>query len=376
MRYGSTITRCEVESPGTGIVQRRTLTPPELVMRELPSTDAIRGLIATTRTTIARILTGDDPRLLAIVGPCSIHSVDAALRYARWLAVMRTRFAPSLCVVMRAYVEKPRTRHGWKGLINDPDLDDRCDIERGVRLARQLLLDINALGLPTATEFVDPITAHYLGDLVSWVAIGARTTESPVHRQLASGLACPVGFKNSTQGDVRPAIDAVAAARQPQQFVSLTVAGTASIVASSGNRACHVVLRGGARSNCDEGSVTAVAEALVAEGLEARVLIDCSHGNCGGQSLRQLEAADEVVRQVRNGSYAICGVMVESNLRAGTQRGSPPPYVPEQSLTDPCLGLEDTEVLLARLAGAFHPVAGATRDTGAAMPQRPPNVRV
>jgi 3-deoxy-7-phosphoheptulonate synthase len=355
MRYSDTIDRCETDD--VRIRRVEALTPPEVLIDELPSTDAVSELTYTTRASIGRILTGADPRLLVIIGPCSIHHVASALRYAQWAHAMRKRFGDSLLIVMRVYFEKPRTRYGWKGLINDPDLDGSFRIHHGLRLARRLLLDINEMGVPAATEFVDPITPQYIGDLISWAAIGARTTESQVHRELASGLSCPVGFKNNTHGDVGVAIDAIMAARRPHHFLSVTKAGTAATVATTGNQACHVILRGGKQPNYDERSVRAAAEALAAEGLEPRVMVDCSHGNCCGRHREQLAVACEVVRQLGSGSHDICGVMVESNLRAGTQRGASTPPIPEQSITDPCLGLEDSERLLSELAQALARLA-------------------
>jgi 3-deoxy-7-phosphoheptulonate synthase len=355
MSHSDILTRCQTDD--VRIMRLQALTPPQALIDELPASEAASELIYTTRASITRVLTGLDPRLLVIIGPCSIHHVASALQYAQWVREMRTRFGEALLIVMRVYFEKPRTRHGWKGLINDPDLDGSFRINHGLRLARRLLLDINALGVPAATEFVDPITPQYIGDLISWAAIGARTTESQVHRELASGLSCPVGFKNNTHGDVGVASDAVLAARRPHHFLSVTKSGTAAIVATTGNRACHVILRGGKRPNYDEGSVRAAAEALAAEGLEPRLLVDCSHGNCCGRHREQLVVAHDVMRQLGAGSHAISGLMVESNLRAGTQRGAPTPLIPEQSITDPCLGLEDSEMILAGLAHTLTSLA-------------------
>jgi 3-deoxy-7-phosphoheptulonate synthase len=338
------------EAQDIRIAELEALISPDALIDELPSMPDVTQLVCSTRLAVSRILNGADPRLIVVVGPCSIHNVTSALQYARWALEMRTRFARELLIVMRVYFEKPRTRHGWKGLINDPDLDNSFRINRGLRLARRLLLYINSMGVPAATEFVDPITPQYIGDLISWSAIGARTTESPVHRELASGLSCSVGFKNGTSGNIAIAIDAVMAARRPQRFLGVTKSGTAAIVATTGNRDCHIILRGGQRPNYDEGTVNATAQALAAEGLPPRVMIDCSHGNSGGHHLGQLVAAREVMRQLQAGSRCIAGVMVESNICAGTQRGAGTPMVAEQSITDPCLGLDDTETLLSGLA--------------------------
>ncbi|MGH9162761.1 MAG: 3-deoxy-7-phosphoheptulonate synthase [Vicinamibacteraceae bacterium] len=330
---------------------------PDDLLLELPASSAVADLVCDARASVSRILRGEDRRLLVVIGPCSIHDASAALEYACTIRTFAGPHRQSLLIVMRVYFEKPRTRYGWKGLINDPHLDGTHCINEGLRAARRLLLDINGMGVPTATEFVDPITPQYIGDLISWAAIGARTTESQVHRELASGLSCPVGFKNSTSGDVRVAVNAVIAASRPHQFLGVTKSGKAAIVSTTGNTDCHIILRGGTEPNYDEASVTAAAALLAAEGLPPRVMVDCSHGNCAGDYRGQLVVAADVARQRRAGAHHICGVMAESNLIAGNQPfvvGGP--MVPGLSITDPCLGLDETASLLGGLASlAPHP---------------------
>jgi 3-deoxy-7-phosphoheptulonate synthase len=330
----------------------RELDTPLALLFELPIARPVAELVRSTRRNITAILAAAEPRLLAVVGPCSVHDVPAALEYARWIARARATFGDQLEIVMRVYFEKPRTRNGWKGMINDPHLDGTFQMSEGLRIARRLLLDINAMGVPTATEFVDPITPQYLGDLISWAAIGARTAESQVHRELASGLSCPVGFKNSTSGDVSIAINAVVAASRAHSFMGVNKRGRPAIVSTTGNADCHVILRGGARPNFDEASVAAASAGLARERVCPRVMIDCSHGNCEGDYRRQLEVATEVARQRSAGSDRILGIMVESNILEGRQvvvAGRAP--VGGLSVTDPCLGLADTALLLGRLAG-------------------------
>jgi 3-deoxy-7-phosphoheptulonate synthase len=328
----------------------QVITPPFELLEAVPVTDTIAETVCNARASISRILSGDDRRLLVVVGPCSIHDVGAALEYARIIQSFRRELGEHLHIVMRVYFEKPRTRGGWKGLINDPHLDGTYRINDGLTLARRLLFEINGMGVPTATEFVDPITPQYIGDLISWAAIGARTTESQVHRELASGLSCPVGFKNSTSGDVRVAVNAVVTANRPHHFLSVMKSGQAAIVSTTGNADCHVILRGGPRPNHDAASVAAAAALLAAEGVCARVMVDCSHGNCGDDYGRQISVAEEVVRQRESGSTHVCGVMVESNLIAGKQElGANRPLVPGLSITDPCLGIDDTAMLLEGL---------------------------
>jgi 3-deoxy-7-phosphoheptulonate synthase len=332
------------------------LTPPVDLLREAPISSAIADLVCGARASISRILAGEDGRLLVVIGPCSVHDVPATLAYANWIREISSPLRESLLIVMRVYFEKPRTRGGWKGLINDPHLDGTFRINDGLKLARNLLLDINAMGVPTATEFVDPITPQYMGDLISWAAIGARTTESQVHRELASGLSCPVGFKNSTSGDVRVAVNAAIAASRPHHFLGVTKSGKAAILSTAGNADCHIILRGGARPNYDSASLGAAAALLEADGVCPRVMVDCSHGNCGGDYRRQLMVAQEVARQRSSGCPHICGLMVESNLIGGSQEFvAGAPLTPGLSITDPCLGTEDTAALLSGLVDCMLP---------------------
>ncbi len=304
-----------------------------------------------TRQAIHRILHGMDDRLLVVVGPCSIHDPKAAIEYAKRLAAERERLKDRVEVVMRVYFEKPRTTVGWKGLINDPGLDGSFDINRGLRLARELLVEINELGLPAGTEFLDMITPQYVADLISWGAIGARTTESQVHRELASGLSCPVGFKNGTDGNVRIALDAIKAASQPHHFLSVTKGGHSAIVATNGNEDCHLILRGGKAPNFDRASVEAACREAGAAALACRLMIDASHGNSQKKHENQLAVARDIADQLSDGESRVFGVMVESHLVAGRQdlvAGRPLVY--GQSVTDACIGWEDTIAVLDTLA--------------------------
>ncbi|CUB05061.1 MAG: 3-deoxy-7-phosphoheptulonate synthase AroG [Tepidiphilus sp.] len=335
------------------IKEIKELVPPAHVLREFPATPASAETTFLARQAIHRILYGADDRLLAIVGPCSIHDPEAALEYARRLKEQADRLRGELLVVMRVYFEKPRTTVGWKGLINDPYLDDSYRINDGIRLARRLLWEITEMGLPAATEFLDMITPQYIADLIAWGAIGARTTESQVHRELASGLSCPVGFKNGTDGNVRIAIDAIKAAQAPHHFLSVTKAGHSAIVSTSGNEDCHVILRGGKEPNYDANSVEAACRDLAAAGIPAKVMIDCSHGNSRKQFKRQLEVVEAVAEQLAGGEDRIIGVMIESHLKEGRQDlvpGKPLEY--GKSITDACIGWEDTVAALDRLAEA------------------------
>jgi 3-deoxy-7-phosphoheptulonate synthase len=343
------------------VAEIRELVRPVDLVTEMPMPASIAAQVRDTRTRISRILHGTEPGLLVVVGPCSIHDAAAAVEYARWATDVRRWFSGRLEIVMRVYCEKPRTQVGWKGLINDPYLDGSFRIGDGLRLARALLLEINSLHVPAATEFVDLITPQYVGDLISWAAIGARTTESQVHRELASGVSCPVGFKNGTAGDVGVAVNAVAAARVPHHFLGVTKTGAAAIIGTTGNPDCHVILRGGPSPNYDESTVAQVARALANRGACARVMIDCSHGNCRGDHQQQLAVAAEVARQVADGSPHICGLMVESNLIAGRQPIGEGALVPGQSITDPCIDLENTAALLTTVADAVG-VARMARD--------------
>jgi 3-deoxy-7-phosphoheptulonate synthase len=336
------------------ITQVRPLLPPAILLEEIPVTEQSSNIVAGTRRAIADVLEQRDPRLVVIVGPCSIHDPVAALEYARRLLPMRERYQHELIVVMRTYFEKPRTSVGWKGLINDPDLDESYHINKGLRLARQLLLDVNDLGLPTASEFLDTQIPQHLADLTSWVAIGARTTESQVHRELASGLSMPVGFKNSTDGTTQTAVDAVLSARSPHLFPSVTKQGVSAIFETTGNDTCHVILRGGSRTgpNYDQEHVVDVCGQLNARGLRESVMIDCSHGNSEKNHLRQASVADSIGEQVASGSWRIFGTMLESHLVEGRQDYVAGSAVYGQSITDACISLEQTEPILERLAAA------------------------
>jgi len=337
------------------IKEIKELVPPAHVLREFPATPASAETTFLARQAIHRILYGADDRLLVIVGPCSIHDPEAALEYARRLKEQADRLRGDLLVVMRVYFEKPRTTVGWKGLINDPYLDDSFRINDGIRLARRLLWEITEMGLPAATEFLDMITPQYIADLIAWGAIGARTTESQVHRELASGLSCPVGFKNGTDGNVRIAIDAIKAAQAPHHFLSVTKAGHSAIVSTSGNEDCHVILRGGKEPNYDANSVEAACRDLAAAGIPAKVMIDCSHGNSRKQFQRQLEVVESVAEQLACGEERIIGVMIESHLKEGRQDlmpGKPLEY--GKSITDACIGWEDTVAALDRLSEAVR----------------------
>lgn len=337
------------------IKEIKELVPPAHVLREFPATPASAETTFLTRQAIHRILYGADDRLLVIVGPCSIRDPEAALEYARRLKEQADRLRGELLVVMRVYFEKPRTTVGWKGLINDPYLDDSYRINDGIRLARRLLWEINEMGLPAATEFLDMITPQYIADLIAWGAIGARTTESQVHRELASGLSCPVGFKNGTDGNVRIAIDAIKAAQVPHHFLSVTKAGHSAIVSTTGNEDCHVILRGGKEPNYDANSVEAACRDLAAAGIPAKVMIDCSHGNSRKQFKRQLEVVESVAEQLAGGEDRIIGVMIESHLQEGRQDlmpGKPLEY--GKSITDACIGWEDTVTALDRLSEAVR----------------------
>src|SRR5262245_44860491 len=337
------------------ITQTRPLLPPAILLEEIPITERASNVVAGTRRAIGDVLESGDPRLVMIVGPCSIHDPVAALDYARRLQPLRERYQSELIVVMRTYFEKPRTSVGWKGLINDPDLDETFHINKGLRLARKLLLDVNDLGLPTASEFLDTQIPQHMADLTSWVAIGARTAESQVHRELASGLSMPVGFKNSTDGSTQIAVDAVMTARSPHWFPSVTKQGVSAIFQTSGNDSCHVILRGGTRTgpNYDADHIAKVCARLVAKGLRESVMVDCSHGNSHKDHLRQPEVASAIAEQIAGGSRQIFGAMIESHLVEGRQDYVPgQPAVYGQSITDACLSLAQTEPLLETLARA------------------------
>jgi len=333
----------------------KELAPPSHVLREFPESDRASETVFQARQSIHRILTREDDRLLIVVGPCSIHDPAAARDYAARLLEQRERLKPSLEIVMRVYFEKPRTTVGWKGLINDPNLDGSFQINQGLRVARELLLDINELGVPAGTEFLDMITPQYIADLVSWGAIGARTTESQVHRELASGLSCPVGFKNGTDGNIRIACDAIKAASRPHHFLSVTKAGHSAIVATTGNEDCHVILRGGSRPNYDRESINEACSTAAEAGIECRLMIDASHGNSSKDFRRQRTVAADVARQVAEGERRVFGLMIESHLTEGRQDlGDGLDLAYGQSVTDACLGWEDTVELLDELAASVE----------------------
>ncbi|WP_454006571.1 3-deoxy-7-phosphoheptulonate synthase AroG [Alcaligenes sp. Marseille-Q7550] len=331
----------------------KELSPPSHVMREFPCTSEVSATVHNARRSIHKVLHEQDDRLVVIVGPCSIHDTEAALDYARRLTVERKRFASELEIVMRVYFEKPRTTVGWKGLINDPHLDGSFNINQGLRTARELLLAVNQLDLPAGCEFLDMITPQYIADLVSWGAIGARTTESQVHRELSSGLSCPVGFKNGTDGNIRIALDAIKAASQPHHFLSVTKGGHSAIVSTVGNTDCHVILRGGKTPNYDAENVEATSQAMVKAGMIPRVMIDASHANSNKDYRRQPEVLADVAGQIAKGDARIFGVMIESHLVGGRQdlvNGCALTY--GQSITDGCICWDDTVAVLEQLAQA------------------------
>jgi len=333
----------------------KELIPPAQLLRDFPITHNAAKTVYETRQAIHRILHGADDRLMVIMGPCSIHDVKAANEYAGKLKEARDRLAIDLLILMRVYFEKPRTTVGWKGLINDPNLDGSFQINDGLRLARRLLLDLNEMGMPAGCEFLDMITPQYTADLVSWGAIGARTTESQVHRELASGLSCPVGFKNGTDGNVRIALDAIRAAQAPHHFLSVTKAGHSAIVSTMGNEDCHIILRGGKQPNHDSASVNAAAKSLAEAGIPARLMVDFSHGNSGKDPRKQLDVGNDIASQMADGEGRIIGVMVESHLKSGRQDLLPGrELVYGLSVTDACIGWEDSRVLLDSLADAVR----------------------
>jgi len=334
---------------------RRTnqLIAPQQLIADIPVSARAAQTVANARQAIHNVLAGEDDRLLLVVGPCSIHDPVAAREYAGLLQAAAQRLNDDLFVVMRVYFEKPRTTVGWKGLINDPDLNNTFQINKGLHLARQLLLDLAELGLPAGTEYLDLISPQYYADLVSWGAIGARTTESQTHRELASGLSCPVGFKNATDGDIQVAVDAIKSASQPHHFLSVTKQGHSAIFQTAGNEDCHVILRGGKHPNYDMFSVDDASALLVKAGLPARIMIDASHANSRKIPARQVDVASDIATQVARGSRSIFGLMLESNLVEGRQdvvAGQTLTY--GQSITDPCMSWEDTESLLQELATA------------------------
>jgi 3-deoxy-7-phosphoheptulonate synthase len=335
------------------IKEIKELLPPVALLEKYPATEKAAETVSQARNAIHNILRGTDDRLLVVIGPCSIHDTKAAKEYSNKLLALRQELSGELEVVMRVYFEKPRTTVGWKGLINDPQMDNSYQINDGLRLARKLLLDINDIGLPAAGEFLDMITPQYLADLMSWGAIGARTTESQVHRELASGLSCPVGFKNGTDGTIKVAIDAINAAGAPHCFLSVTKWGHSAIVNTSGNGDCHIILRGGKEPNYSAAHVKEVKEGLVKAGLPAQVMIDFSHANSSKQYKKQMEVGADVCHQISGGEKAIIGVMIESHLVESNQNlESGEPLVYGKSVTDACIGWADTETVLRDLAQA------------------------
>ncbi|MEO0988671.1 MAG: 3-deoxy-7-phosphoheptulonate synthase [Cyanobacteria bacterium J06639_14] len=340
------------------VVETRPLISPALLHHELPITETAAALVAATRDRIRNILYNEDRRLLVIVGPCSIHDVEAATEYGQKLAVLREELAGSLEIVMRVYFEKPRTNIGWKGLINDPHLDGSYDINQGLRLARKLLLDLAHLGLPAATELLDPITPQYIADVISWTAIGARTTESQTHREMASGLSMPIGFKNNTDGSLLAAMNAMLAASRPHHFLGINHHGLASIVATTGNPDGHLVLRGGKKGpNYDNTNVEQAAQELAKLNLNPRMMVDCSHANANKDHKKQVAVLDCIAEQIKTGSRHILGVMIESHLVEGKQSIAEDlsQLTYGQSITDACVNFETTAVMLRKLANAIAP---------------------
>lgn len=331
------------------------LLPPEQLLSEIPLTDTAANCVAGARAGIHNVLERNDDRLVVIVGPCSIHDPAAALEYGAKLKQKADALAGELLVIMRVYFEKPRTTVGWKGLINDPDLNDTFQINKGLRLARQLLVDLAEMGLPAGTEYLDLISPQFLADLVAWGAIGARTTESQTHRELASGLSCPVGFKNATDGDIQVAVDAIKSASNPHHFLSVTKQGHSAIFETAGNQDCHVILRGGKHPNYDMFSVDDTRAMLEKSGLAPRIMVDASHANSRKQPARQIDVTNDIAAQVSRGNHDVFGVMLESNLVEGRQNvveGEDLNY--GQSITDACMGWDDTSVLLDTLASAVQ----------------------
>jgi 3-deoxy-7-phosphoheptulonate synthase len=333
----------------------KELIAPEQLIGDFPITESAAATVYRTRQSIHHILRDEDDRLLVVIGPCSVHDPDAAREYASRLKPVADSLKEDLLIVMRVYFEKPRTTVGWKGLINDPDLDGTFHINKGLHLARQLLLDINTMGVPAGTEYLDPISPQYVADLISWGAIGARTTESQVHRELASGLSCPVGFKNATNGSLKVALDAIRSSSQPHHFLSVTKQGHSAIFATSGNEDCHVILRGGTRPNYDTESINIASEEMGSAGLKPRMMIDFSHANSRKRPQKQIDVGQDVAGQVARGDRRIMGVMIESNLIAGRQEWqSHQELTYGQSITDACIGWEDSEPLLQVLAEAVR----------------------
>ncbi len=333
------------------ITSEKELASPEQVLNDLPITERASDTVYKTRKAIYRILDNKDKRMLVVIGPCSIHDPSAALEYADKLKPLIDELSDQLLIVMRVYFEKPRTTVGWKGLINDPDLDDSCHINKGIHIARNLLLSLSDMGIPAGTEYLDLISPQYIADLVSWGAIGARTTESQGHRELASGLSCPVGFKNGTDGNAQIAIDAIRSASKPHSFLSVTKAGHSAIFSTSGNYYTHVILRGGNRPNYDRESVNEAVKQLQGSDLSDRLMVDCSHANSQKKFHKQVEVCEDIQHQLKTGQKSIFGIMVESNLIEGRQDIRPGHKLTYgQSITDACIGWDESEKLLRSLA--------------------------
>ncbi len=336
----------------------REVFSPQKLIEEIPISQNSSEIVFKCRQSINQILFGNNDRLVVIIGPCSIHDPKAALEYANKLFQYRRRYSSDLEIIMRVYFEKPRTTVGWKGFINDPHLDNSFDINTGLNLSRKLLFQINELGLPAGVEFLDVISPQYIADLVSWGAIGARTTESQIHRELASGLSCPVGFKNGTTGDTKVALDAVKASQNPHHFLSVTKSGRSAIVATSGNEDCHIILRGGKEPNYDSISVKNVCEKLKKDQLPSKVIVDASHGNSNKKPDNQIKVISEVANRIANGEVDIFGVMIESHLVAGRQDLKPGNHLGDlvygQSITDGCISWEESEKLIVTLAKAVQ----------------------
>ena len=337
------------------IIEMKEVSTPRQVLSEFPITEESSSCVFNAREQIQKVMHGDDDRLMVVVGPCSIHDPVAARDYANRLLELRNELSDDLLIVMRVYFEKPRTTVGWKGLINDPNLDDSFEINKGLRLARELLLDLNNMGMPAGTEYLDLISPQYVADLVSWGAIGARTTESQVHRELSSGLSCPVGFKNATDGGLQVAVDAIGSATRPHHFLSVTKEGKSAIFSTAGNPDCHVILRGGKNTNFDAESINEACASLEKANLDPRLMVDCSHANSLKQHEKQMDVGADICKQLSAGEKRIFGVMVESHIVAGRQNvvdGKAETY--GQSVTDACIDWDNTVVLLKQFANAVQ----------------------
>lgn len=344
-----------IQTDDTRILSTQEIISPDQLHKELPITDTAAATTSAARDGIHKVLHGEDDRLLVVIGPCSVHDTDAALDYAARLKPYIDSLSDDLIIVMRVYFEKPRTTVGWKGLINDPDLDESFDINKGVHMARALLVDLNSQGVPAATEYLDLITPQYVSDLIAWGAIGARTTESQTHRELSSGLSCPVGFKNGTDGTIKVAIDAIGAAIRPHHFLSVTKQGQSAIFKTAGNEDCHLILRGGKAPNYDAESVEAAASELGKAGVNLHMMIDFSHANSSKQHERQMIVGADVAEQIAGGDLRISGVMIESHLVAGRQdQVEGQELVYGQSITDACIDWNSSVELLEQLAAAVR----------------------